>query len=152
MSDITLDTRLRDDLKNAMKAGDTVARDTIRYTMSSLKNARIDKGNPLTPQEELAVLQRDAKRRQESIDQFQAAGRINLVDKETAELAVLRRYLPSALSEAEIHELVLRAIAETGAASPKDIGKLMPVLIQMAGGRADGKRLNEAARTALSGG
>jgi uncharacterized protein YqeY len=119
--------------------------------MSSLKNARIDKGSPLSNQEEIAVLQRDARRRQESIDQFRAGGRADLVDKEEAQLAVLRRYLPAELSDEEVAALVTDAIAETGASSPKDLGKLMPVLIQRAAGKADGKRLNEAARKALSG-
>lgn len=151
MSDQPLDTQFLADLKTAMKAGDTTTRDTIRYTMASLKNARIDKGSALTAQEELAVLQRDAKRRHESIDQFRAAGRIDLVDKEEAELAVLQRYLPAELSDAEVNQLVQNALAETGASSPKDLGKLMPVLIRMADGRADGKRLNEAARAVLSG-
>jgi uncharacterized protein YqeY len=139
-----------DDLKTAMKAGDTTARDTIRYTMSSLKNARIDKGGTLSEQDELAVLQRDAKRRQESIDQFRAAGRTDLVDKEEAELAVLKRYMPAELSDQEVAAIVTESIAETGVTSPKEIGKLMPVLIKKAAGRADGKRLNEAARAALS--
>ncbi len=151
MSDQPLDTQLLADLKTAMKAGDTTTRDTIRYTMASLKNARIDKGSALTAQEELTVLQRDAKRRHESIDQFRAAGRTDLVDKEEAELAVLQRYLPAELSDAEVNQLVQNALAETGASSPKDLGKLMPVLIRMADGRADGKRLNEAARAVLSG-
>ena len=150
MSESTLDAKLMDDLKIAMKAGNTTARDTIRYTMSSLKNARIDKGGTLTEQEEIAVLQRDAKRHQESIDQFRAAGRIDLVDKEEAELAILKQYLPAELSDAEVTSLVTEAIAETGVSSPKEIGKLMPVLIKKAAGRADGKRLNEAARAALS--
>lgn len=149
MSDETIDTQLQEDLKSAMRAGDTTARDTIRYTMSSLKNARIDKGGPLAPQEAIAVLQRDAKRRQESIDQFRAAGRDDLVEKEEAQLAVLKRYLPEELSDDEVAAIVAEAIAETGASSPKDLGKLMPVLIQRAAGRADGKRLNEAARDAL---
>jgi uncharacterized protein YqeY len=139
-----------DDLKSAMKSGNTTARDTIRYTMSSLKNARIDKGGTLTEQEEIAVLQRDAKRHQESIDQFRAAGRTDLVDKEETELAVLKQYLPAELSDAEVASIVAEAIAETGVSSPKEIGKLMPVLIKKAAGRADGKRLNEAARAALS--
>ena len=150
MSEPTLDTKLMDDLKSAMKSGNTTARDTIRYTMSSLKNARIDKGGTLTEQEEIAVLQRDAKRRQESIDQFRAAGRTDLVDKEEAELAVLKQYLPAELSDAEVASIVAEAIAETGVSSPKELGKLMPVLIKKAAGRADGKRLNEAARAALS--
>lgn len=150
MSEPTLDSQLMDDLKTAMKAGDTTARDTIRYTMSSLKNARIDKGGTLSEQDELAVLQRDAKRRQESIDQFRAAGRTDLVDKEEAELAVLKRYMPAELSDQEVAAIVTESIAETGVTSPKEIGKLMPVLIKKAAGRADGKRLNEAARAALS--
>jgi uncharacterized protein YqeY len=150
VSEPTLDSRLMDDLKTAMKSGDTTARDTIRYTMSSLKNARIDKGSTLSEQEELSVLQRDAKRRQESIDQFRAAGRTDLVDKEEAELAVLKRYMPAELSDQEVAAIVTQAIAETGVTSPKEIGKLMPVLIKKAAGRADGKRLNEAARAALS--
>jgi len=139
-----------DDLKSAMKSGNTTARDTIRYTMSSLKNARIDKGGTLTEQEEIAVLQRDAKRHQESIDQFRAAGRTDLVDKEEAELAVLKQYLPAQLTDDEVASIVAEAIAETGVSSPKELGKLMPVLIKKAAGRADGKRLNEAARAALS--
>lgn len=150
MSDTTLDIRLQEDLKAAMRAGDTTARDTIRYTMSSLKNARIDKGDALTPQESIAVLQRDAKRRQESIDQFRDAGRTDLVEKEEAQLAVLKQYMPAELSADEVAAIVAEAIAETGASSPKDLGKLMPILIQRAAGRADGKRLNEAARAALS--
>lgn len=152
VSEQTLDSRLQDDLKSAMRSGDTTARDTIRFTMSSLKNARIDKGRPLTPQEETAVLQRDAKRRQESIDQFRAGGREDLVDKEEAQLAVLKTYLPAALSDEEIAALVSEVITETGATSPKDLGKLMPILIERAAGRADGKRLSDAARAALTAG
>lgn len=151
MTNVTIDAQLMDDLKTAMKAGDTTSRDTIRFTMASLKNARIDKGSALTTQEEIAVLQRDAKRRQESIDQFRAGGRSDLVDKEEAQLAVLKRYLPAELSDDEVTALVAEAIAETGVTSPKELGKLMPVLIAKAAGRADGKRLSEAARNALAG-
>ena len=152
LSEQALDAQLQDDLKNAMRSGDTTTRDTIRFTMSSLKNARIDKVGSLTAQEEMAVLQRDAKRRQESIDQFQAAGRTDLVDKEAAQLAVLKRYLPEELSDEEVTAIVADAVAETGATSLKDLGRLMPLLIQRAAGRADGKRLSEAARTALTSG
>ena len=150
MSDAALGLQLQDDLKSAMRAGDTTTRDTIRFTISSLKNARIDKGRSLTPEEEIGVLQRDAKRLQESIDQFRAAGRTDLVDKEEAQLAVLKRYLPVELSDEEVEALVAAVIAETGVSTPKELGKIMPILIQRAAGRADGKRLNEAARKALS--
>ncbi len=150
VSEQTLDMQLQEDLKHAMRSGDTTTRDTVRYTMSSLKNARIDKGGPLTPQEEIAVLQRDAKRHQESIDQFRAAGRTDLVDKEESQLAVLKRYLPEVLSDDEVAAMVADVIAETGATSPKELGKMMPLLIQRAAGRADGKRLSEAAKSALT--
>jgi uncharacterized protein YqeY len=150
VSEQTLEVQLQDDLKNAMRSGDTTARDTIRFTMSSLKNARIDKGRALTPQEEIGVLQRDAKRHQESIDQFRAGGRNDLVEKEESQLAVLKRYLPEALSDDEVAAIVADVIAETGASTQKDLGKLMPLLIQRAAGRADGKRLNEAARAVLT--
>ena len=152
MSEQTLDTQLQEDLKSAMRAGDTTSRDTIRFTMSSLKNARIDKGAALTAQEEIAVLQRDAKRRQESIDQFRAGNRADLVEKEEVQLAVLKRYLPEELSDDEVAAMVSDVIAETGATSQKELGKLMPLLIQRAAGRADGKRLSETARAALSAG
>lgn len=152
VSEQALNDRLQEDLKSAMRGGDTTSRDTIRYTMSSLKNARIDKGEALTPQEEIGVLQRDAKRRQESIDQFRAGGRADLVEKEETQLAVLKRYLPEELSDDEVASIVSDVIAETGVTSPKELGKLMPLLIQRAGGRADGKRLNEAARSALAAG
>jgi uncharacterized protein YqeY len=150
VSEQTLDTQLQEDLKTAMRADDTITRDTIRFTISSLKNARIDKGGTLTPQEEIGILQRDAKRRQESIDQFRAGGRTDLVEKEEAQLTVLKRYLPEELSDAEVAAIVADVIAETGASTSKELGKLMPLLIQRAAGRADGKRLNEAARAALS--
>jgi uncharacterized protein YqeY len=150
VSELTLDAQLQDDLKVAMRSGDTTARDTLRFTMSSLKNARIDKRRDLTPQEEIGVLQRDAKRRQESIDQFRAGGRNDLVEKEESQLAVLKRYLPVELSDEEVAAIVADVIAETGASTQKDLGKLMPLLIQRTAGRADGKRLSDAARAALA--
>lgn len=152
VSEQTIDAQLQEDLKTAMRAGDTTTRDTIRFTMASLKNARIDKGTALTYREEIGVLQRDAKRRQESIDQFRAGGRPDLVEKEESQLAVLKRYLPEALTDDEVAAIVAEVIAETGATAPKELGKLMPLLIQRAAGRADGKRLSDAAKRALSDG
>ena len=93
----TLRERLESDLKEALRAGDTTARDTIRFTLAALKNAEIDKGGPLNPTEEIALLQREAKRRAESIEQFRAGKRQDLVEREEAQLAVLRRYLPAPL-------------------------------------------------------
>jgi uncharacterized protein YqeY len=142
--------RLEADLKDAMRASDQTAKDTIRYLLAAVKNAEIDRGGPLTEQEGLAVLQKQAKQRQDSIDQFRSGGRADLVEREEAQLAVLRRYLPAPLSDNEVDELARRIIDEVGATSLKDLAKVMPILVQRAAGRADGRRLNEAARRLLS--
>lgn len=146
----TLRDRLETDLKAALRAGDTIARDTIRFTLAALKNAEIEKGGPLTPAEELALLQREAKRRMESIEQFRAGNRQDLVEREEAQLAVLRRYLPAPLSDEELAKLVADVIAETGAQGIKDMGKVMPVAMERVAGRADGRRVSTVVREALA--
>jgi hypothetical protein len=146
----TLRDRLEADLKAALRAGDTIARDTIRFTLAALKNAEIEKGGPLTPTEELALLQREAKRRMESIEQFRAGNRQDLVEREEAQLAVLRRYLPSPLADEELAKLVADVIAETGAQGIKDMGKVMPVAMERVAGRADGRRVSAVVREALA--
>lgn len=146
----TLRQRLEADLKEAMRAGDSTARDTIRYTLAALKNAEIEKGGPLNPSEEIALLQREAKRRTDSIEQFRAGNRQDLVERESAQLSVLQRYLPQPLSDEELAALVRQVIAETGASSPKDMGKVMPVAMERVAGRADGKRVSTAVREALA--
>ena len=147
----TLPQRLEADLKEAMRAGDRTARDTIRFVLAAVKNAEIDRGGPLSDAEAVAVLQKQVKQRQESIDQFRSAGRADLVEREEAQLNVVRRYLPAELSDAEVEELARSVVAEVGATSVKDLGRVMPVLIQRAAGRADGRRLSAAARAALGG-
>ena len=146
----TIVDRLQADLKSAMREGDATARDTIRFTLSALKNAAIDKGSPLSDEDALSVLQREAKRRADSIAQFESAGRADLVERETNQLAVLQRYLPAALSDTELQQLVATVISETGASSPKDLGRVMPILIDRAKGAADGRRLSEEARRQLA--
>jgi uncharacterized protein len=148
----SLRQRLEDDLKTAMKAGDLVARETIRFTLAAIKNAEIEKRGPLSPDDELALLQRETKRRADSIDQFRTGKREDLVAKEEAQLAVLQRYLPAAMSDDELTSLVSTVIAETGAAGPKDMGRVMPVLLQRVAGRADGRRVSAAVRDALAAG
>jgi uncharacterized protein len=142
--------RLESDLKQAMKDGDQVAKDAIRFTMAALKNAEIEKRGPLTPEESLALLQREAKRRADSIEQFRAGNRPDLVDREEAQLAVVNRYLPTAMDDEELRALVAEVIAEVGAAGPKDMGRVMPVAIERAAGRTDGRRLSGAVREALT--
>jgi uncharacterized protein YqeY len=145
----TLRQRLEEDLKTALKESNQVAKDTIRFTLSALKYAEVEKRAPLSDAESITLLQREAKRRADSIDQFRSANRPDLVEREEQQLEVLNRYLPQPLSEEELNELVAAVIQETGAAGPKDMGKAMPLLVERAGGRADGKRLSTALRTAL---
>ncbi|MER3437661.1 MAG: glutamyl-tRNA amidotransferase, partial [Chloroflexota bacterium] len=145
----TLRERLESDLKEALRAGDTTARDTIRFTLAALKNAEIDKGGPLNPAEETAFLQREAKRRAESIEQFRAGKRQDLVEREEAQLAVLRRYLPAPLSEEELTKIITETIAETGARGARDMGKVMPLVMERVAGRADGRRVSALVRDAL---
>lgn len=169
----TLDARLTADLKEAMRSGDTTRRDVIRFLRASFKNAQIarvqpvatpdaadadavtrapERDQPLGAAEELAVLQRQIKQRQDSIEQFQQAGRDDLVARESAQLAILREYLPAGLRPEEVEALVREAIAETGATGPRDMKLVMPAAIARAAGRADSRAISEAARRLLAGG
>ena len=143
-------TQMELDLKTAMKVGDVTARETIRFTLAALKNAEIEKRGPLTPEEERAILKTQTKRRLDSIEQYQTAGRADLVERETAQLDVLRRYMPAELPDDELRTLVAEAIAEVGATGPRDMGKVMPVAIRRAGDNVSGKRLSDAVKSALA--
>lgn len=147
-----LDERLADDLKTALRAGDTVRRDVIRYLRAGLKNAQIERGRPLTDAEEDAVLRQQIKQRQESIEQFQAGRRDDLVARETAQLDVLRDYLPAGLAPDQLEVLAREVITETGASGPRDLGRVMPILIARAAGRADNRALSDVARRLLAAG
>ena len=143
---------LETDLKTAMRAGDQSTRDAVRYILAAIKNAEIEHRGPLPPAEAIAVLHRLGKQLGDSIEQYRAGGREDLAAREEAQLTVLRRYLPASLSDEELTTLVDEVIRETGASGPKDMGSVMPILIERAAGRADGRRLSAAARAALSGG
>ncbi len=145
----TLKSRLETDMRAAMKSGDTFQRDTVRFILSGLKNVEIDKRAPLTTEEEQSFLLKQGKRMQESIDVFSAAGRNDLADHEIAQLAIVKRYLPTELTDDELAALVAEVVAETGAQAPADLGKVMKLLTPRAEGRADGKRLSAAVRAAL---
>jgi uncharacterized protein YqeY len=150
MTEASTRQRLEDDLKTAMRAGDTVARDAIRYILAALKNAEIDARNSTTPADPVAALRRLGKQMTDSIEQFQSANRQDLADRESAQLEVLRRYLPAELSDDEVNALVAQAVAETGAIGQKDMGRVMHVAIEKAAGRADGRRINAAVKSALA--
>jgi uncharacterized protein YqeY len=147
----SLKERLTADMKQAMKDRDNELRDTIRLLLSAVKNAEIDKRADLNEDESMAVLRSQAKQRQDSIQQYRDGGRDDLADKEASELAILERYLPQQLSDEELATLVANGISETGAAGPKDMGKVMGLLSKRAGNAVDGRRLSTAVREALAG-
>jgi uncharacterized protein YqeY len=151
---MTLVERITAELTAAMKAQDAARTGVLRLAKAALKNKEIDKKSPLDDAESIKVLQALVKQREDSIEQFAKANRPELVAKEEAEREVLRSYLPREASDADIAAAVDKAVAETGAASPKDMGKVMKAalaLLAAAGAPADGKKVSDAVRQRLSG-
>jgi uncharacterized protein len=134
---MALKDRITEDMKTAMRAGDKERLATIRLALAAIKQREVDERITLDDPQVLAVLDKMIKQRREAIAQFQAGGRADLVAKETAEIGVLQGYLPSRMSEAEIEQLIAESIAATGAASIKDMGKVMALVKPKAQGRAD---------------
>lgn len=147
---MSVQAKLQEDLKDAMRAGDTITRETIRSALAALKNKRIELGQDLEANEELAVLQKSVKSREDSLEQYTAAGREDLAATERAEIEVLKRYLPEGLSEEETRDLVQRLIIELGISSKKEIGKLMKAVMEQHKGRIDGKEVQRIASETLS--
>lgn len=144
--------RLETDMKSAMKSGDVKTRDTVRFLMAALKNAEIEKRGPLDDKEGETLLLQQAKRMTDSIEQYTAGNRPDLAEKEAEQLAILKRYLPAELTDEEVRSLVQDVLNEVGATSMKDMAKVMPLVIERAAGRSDGKRLSAAVRSALASG
>ena len=134
---MSLRDRITEEMKAAMKAGDKERLGTIRLALAAIKQREVDERITLDDAQVLAVLDKMIKQRREAIAQFQTGGRADLVAKETAEIGVLQGYLPAQMSEAEIDELIAQSIAATGAASVKDMGKVMALVKPKAQGRAD---------------
>ena len=145
-----LQKRMTENLKQAMKSGDTVKRDTLRMLISSVKNAEIAKLAALTDADVLGVISKDVKRHQESIDAFKKGNRADLVAKEAAEMVILQSYMPKQLSRDEIVTAVKEVIAAVGAKGPGDKGKVMQQLMPKLKGKADGKEINDAVTQLLS--
>ena len=142
--------RVNADIAAAMKAKNAARLSALRMLKAAIVNKGVEKGHDLDDAEVLQVMASLVKQRRDSIEQFSKAGRTDLVDKETAEIAVLEEYLPPAASPEDIDAAVTAAIAETGAASAKDMGKVMKaVMPKLAGRNADGKTVNEAVRRKL---
>lgn len=149
MADVTTRQRLEDDLKVSMRAGDTTTRDAIRYLLAAVKNAEIDARGTGAAADADAALRKVAKQLADAIEQYRAAGRNDLANHEQAQLEVLKRYLPQEISDEALQAVVDAAIAETAATGPKDMGRVMPVVLAKTAGQADGRRVSGAVRDAL---
>jgi uncharacterized protein YqeY len=147
---MTLNEQVTQDIALAMKARDQARLSALRMLKAAIMNKGVEKGRDLEDAEVLQVVSSLVKQRRDSIEQFSKAGRSDLVDKETGEIAVLEGYLPPAASELELEAAVDAAIAESGASSPRDIGKVMKaVMPKLAGKGADGKMINDIVRRKL---
>ncbi|HSW96188.1 MAG TPA: GatB/YqeY domain-containing protein [Candidatus Saccharimonadales bacterium] len=148
-----LKQQFRDELTKSMLARDTEKTAIIRLILSALKYYEIQKGGAgyeATDEDVIAVIQKEVKQRKDSIEQFSAAGRQDLVDKEQKELERLQAYLPAEMPEEEVRTLVAEAIAQTGASSLQDIGKVMGALMPKTKGKADGSLVSKIVKEELS--
>ena len=146
-----LKDRITEEMKNAMRAGEKERLATIRLILSAIKQREVDERITLDDSQVLAAIEKMIKQRKEAITQFEAGNRADLVAKETAEIAILQTYLPAQMSDAEIDALIAEAIASTGAASIKDMGKVMGAVKAKAQGRADMGAVSARIKQKLSG-
>ena len=147
---MSLIERIQEELKDAMRERDSQRRDALRLILSSLQSAEKELQRPLTEQEELQVLQRERKRRVEAEEAFRAAGREEQADAEDFELEVLEEFMPEPLGEEELEEIIDDAIAENGATSLRDLGRVMADVMPQVAGRADGAEVSQLVREKLA--
>lgn len=147
---MSLRDQINDDLKAAMRSGDTVRRDTIRLLTAALKQREVDERTTLTDADVLAVIEKMIKQRRDSISQFEQGGRQDLADKEKQELTLLQTYMPQAMGEDELAAAIAAAVADTGAAGPADMGKVMAVLKPKLAGRADMGKVSALVKARLT--
>lgn len=145
----SLSQRLNEDLKDALRSGDEVRKRTIRMLSASLKNQQIENRAPLDRQQELSVVQKEAKIRRESASEYEKIDRPDLVEQALADLSVLEGYLPDQMSEDEISAIVERAVQSTGATSQRDVGRVMATVLPQVAGRAEGSVVSRLVRHAL---
>ncbi len=141
---------LQSDLQQAIRDGDDVRKRTLRMVLTAVKLAEVEKMEPLEAAEIIAVIQKEAKMRRESIEYADRAERQDLIGPLESELALLQTYLPQPFSDEELRALAQEAITETGAAGPQDMGKVMKILMPKVQGRVDGKAVSEAVRGLLA--
>jgi uncharacterized protein YqeY len=147
---MTLIARLEEELREAMVARDSDRRDALRLILASLRSAEKELQRPLHEDEELQVLQRERKRRAEAADAYRAAGRDEQADAEDRELAVLEEFMPEPLGEEELEEIIDDVIAEVGATSMRDLGRVMADVMPQVSGRADGSVVSQLVREKLA--
>jgi len=136
-------------MKIAMKAKDKETLQVIRMLKASIQNEQIKKGADLNEEEELTVLSREMKQRRDSLTEFEKADRTDLAEKVKGEIAIVEKYLPAQLDEAEIRQIVAGAIEKTGASSPKEFGKVMGAVMPQVKGKADGNQVNAIVKELL---
>lgn len=148
---MSIKDQLTEDMKQAMKDRENgkLRLSVIRMVRANIKNVEINDKKELTDDEVLAVLMKEVKMRQDSLEEFQKAGRSELVAQAEEEIKILKKYLPEALSDEELRGIVAEVVAEVGAATMKDMGKVMPAVMAKTKGRADGKRINAMVRELL---
>jgi len=147
----TLKDQIQSDLHDAMRAHDETRKSALRMLTAAVRNAEIDARHDFDDPAVLMVIQKQAKQRRESIVEFRKGNRQDLVEKEEAELVILEAYLPQQVERAEIEDAARKKIAETGATGPRDIGKVMPPLMQQFAGRADGRVVSDIVKQLLGG-
>jgi len=148
---MALKADLEQALRDAMRSGDTVRKNTMRMTLSAVKEAEVQKKAELDDSAILALLQKEIKARQEALAEAEKAKRADLAENAKAEIKVLEGYLPQALSAQELEEIVHAAITEVGATTPADMGKVMKAVLPKVQGRADGGQVSQLVRAKLQG-
>lgn len=147
---MSLIERIEDELKQAMRARDRERTDTLRLTLVSLRSAEKELARPLKEDEELQVLQRERKRRTEAAEAFREGGRAEQADKEERELEIIQEFMPEPVSDEELERIIDDAIAETGATSLRDLGRVMADVMPQVAGRADGSTVSQLVREKLA--
>jgi hypothetical protein len=147
---MSLEERLVEEMKQAMKSNDKLRLSTIRMIRSALKNKEIELRKKLEDEDVVKVIQAMLRKGEESVEQFQTGGRMDLVEKEKKEIEILKSFLPQPLSQEEILKIIDQSIQETQASSLKDIGKVMKSVMPKIGGKADGKLINQLVKERLS--
>lgn len=146
---MSLHDQLQDDLKTAMRAKDAPRKSAIRMVLTAVQFASVEKPEGLSDADVLDLIRKEVKRREEAVELMRSAGRDDMVTAELVELDILKQYLPVQLSEGELRELAKAVIAQLGASSPRDMGRVMGALLPQVTGKADGRIVNQVVRSLL---